>query len=145
MKRIISLLLTIVAIYMTSCIRNDGDIGNLFGNWVIESIENDGKVDANYITPVQINFQGNLFSIGETKETEVYTPELVGTWSETSNKMILNGDYNAGTTTQFPASLGLGKEKIVEFEIVTKEHNYMEWRRTTSGGNHYLYRLKKLL
>ncbi len=126
------------------CVRNDGDIGNLFGNWVITSISCNGdKVET---TPdIMINFQGDFFSLGTVREEQVFLPDLVGKWSEDGSLFTLNADYNAGTVKEFPSALGFGTEKVVKLTVREKTHNNMEWSYTTPEGDGYIYRLKKLL
>lgn len=138
------LLLTVV-LALTGCVRNDGDIGNLFGNWVIEEIYIGNAEDKDYTNPVQVNFQGNLFSMGETSETEVHNPPVIGTWSETGNEITLDISGNAGSKKEFPKSLHLGKGRSVTFTIEERKHNSMTWRLVMYGGPSFRYTLRKLL
>ena len=53
------MLLAIVA--MSSCTKNNGDIGYWFGLWHLDSIELNGEVDNNYNGCYYFKFQNKVF------------------------------------------------------------------------------------
>ncbi len=142
--RIFYLPVLLLLFFVSSCVRNDGDIGNLFGNWFFSEIICDGE----QVKPdheIMINFQGNLFSIGEVSDEPVFLPELVGKWSEDNKEFVLDAGYNAGSLKEFPASLGFEGEKVVKLQVISQSHNYMSWQWISPSGHEYIYKLKKIL
>lgn len=139
-----SALLFIMLTLLSACVRNDGDIGNLFGNWVFKSVTCDDQ-PVELEPAIMINFQGELFSIGSVRENPVYMPELVGKWKETGSEFSLDADYNAGEVKKFPEVLGFGDSRKVIFHIDSKSHNRLVLSRTTPEGKHYRYTLSKIL
>ena len=56
---------------MTGCTHNDGDIGEWFGEWHLQSIEIDGAADADYDGDVLWKFQNNIVDMVMSKRTDI--------------------------------------------------------------------------
>lgn len=91
MRTLISSLLLILT--LTSCMHNDGDIGNLFGTWKIESIAIDGEEDAKYEGDVFVQFQTEVVRLVQVEHNYDYV-EYLGSWSREGNNLLLDLHYN---------------------------------------------------
>lgn len=61
MKKLIYILLVFIAVTLTSCMQNNGNIGYLFGQWRLEEVKHDNITTE--CDTVFFSFQSNVFQI----------------------------------------------------------------------------------
>lgn len=124
MRTLISSLLFILA--LTSCMHNDGDIGNLFGTWKIETITIDGEKDTKYEGDVFVQFQTEVVRLVQVEHNYDYV-EYFGRWSRESNNLLLDLHYTVdASVTSIPEATRFvkGKNHIV---ITSDKSREMTW------------------
>lgn len=147
MKRIqqyLSLLLlaTITSLVSTSCTHNNGDIGDWFGSWRIESISIDGDPDPEYTRPCVIwKFQNAATEIlmPDFDNHTTIGPTATGTWHEEDGYLTVDFTYDLGTPpaiTHLPARARL---KIIRLSGRIIELEYS----SADDGRNYIYKLNK--
>lgn len=105
---------------------NDGDIGNLFGTWKIESIEVNGEVDAQYEGDVFVQFQTEVVRLVQVQHNYDYV-EYFGSWSRQGHDLILDLHYTVDpSVTAIPAATRFikGENHIV---ITSDKSKKMTW------------------
>lgn len=123
MKRIAAVLCLIATMALSACLRDNGNIGDWFGTWHLESMDVDGEVDADYNGDILWKFQNNIIMISQVNDLLHTSTDSFGTWIEDDGRLLLNftysDDYNPGGGTGIyapPASIYL-KPGISEMEI----------------------------
>lgn len=93
MKRIFHIItfLSIILIGGSSCTHNNGDIGPLFGNWKITSIDINGVPDASYKGNIFFAFQNDVTNMKAIYDDHSYS-ECYGRWEIDGDNLILT--YN---------------------------------------------------
>ncbi|MBQ5750970.1 MAG: lipocalin-like domain-containing protein, partial [Bacteroidaceae bacterium] len=61
MKKLIYIVLAFIAVTLTSCMQNNGNIGYLFGQWRLEEVKHDNITTE--CDTVFFSFQSNVFQI----------------------------------------------------------------------------------
>ena len=132
----------------TGCTKTDGDIGDWFGSWHLETILINGEEEASYSENPEImfSFQGNIFNAAYMERSEIY-----GSWSYAGEVLTLIADYNAGgganlthlfnpfpVVMHFPADVD--KIEITVTEINSKT---MQWQFINQNGNLLTYNFRK--
>ncbi|MCM1376986.1 MAG: lipocalin-like domain-containing protein [Clostridium sp.] len=135
-----------VILLLTGCRQADGNIGDWFGIWAIDSIYVDGTLDENYADTdyhtALISFQSNIFRLSMTDPD---SGELYGGWSHTDKTLTLNNTYNMAGLKKWPSRLGFGDEQIVTFEIKHFSKKKIKLQLTSSDGKIREYNLRKIL
>ena len=67
---------------LTSCTENNGDIGEWFGTWHIETVTVDGVPDANYAGYNYLQFQSTVVALRFADDVTHDEEAAYGTWSE---------------------------------------------------------------
>lgn len=125
MRTLISSLLLIFAA-LTSCMHNDGDIGNLFGTWKIDSITIDGEEDTKYDDNVFVQFQTEVVRLVEVQHNYDYV-EYYGSWSRDGKNLLLDLHYTVDeSVTAIPEATRFvkGENRVV---IVSDKSQEMIW------------------
>lgn len=94
------ILLTVIAFFSllsVSCTHNNGDIGDWFGTWRLESITIDGATDPDYTSPRLIwKFQSQVVMIMEPNDDMHEANYALGSWHQEGNDLLLDFDYDLG-------------------------------------------------
>lgn len=146
--RLIILLLPLLM--FCSCRVNNGDIGDFFGSWLMESMTVDGEVPDDFNPELTYwEFQNNLVSISRVEF--MYDKESRwGTWSEDGNHLLLNyTHYSQGLnpgTGQYtaPEWLGFPPNSVISLTFVTRSSKRMSLTWTDYEGHVYVYSLRKI-
>lgn len=147
-KRYIFLSLAIAGLFLTGCTHPNGDIGDWFGSWHLESmtvaITEDGVTTVspdeqyNANPEIMFSFQGKVFNAAYMERAEIY-----GSWSYAGETLTLIAGYNAGSGASvdylfnpFPVAMHL-PEGIDEQEITVVYINSrtMQWQYIDSDGS----------
>ena len=90
MRNIIISLITLLT--LTGCMHNNGDIGNFFGVWKVESINIDNEIDNNYNGDIFFLFQSDVVRLVQNRGNYDVT-EYYGSWIENDSHLILDFHY----------------------------------------------------
>ena len=91
LTRIISIIL--LALSLNACTHNNGDIGDLFGTWKLQSITINGESDSTYQSNVLWKFQSSIISMVKVDDTTHSKAESWGTWSYSNDDTQLVLDF----------------------------------------------------
>lgn len=136
-------MMSVVAIAMLAatagCTRNNGDIGDWFGTWRVESITVDGEPDGAYAPPYMIwKFQSSIIQIMVPDDAEHSAPSATGSWHEESGKLYLDFTWDLGT----PGDISHLPQKC-ELTILKLSGSKIELQYNSPDGKTYIYYLKK--
>lgn len=141
-------LLTLTACFgLTGCMQHNGDIGNWFGTWKLQSIDIDGTNDDSYQGNIFFQFQTSIVRIVEVyPEVSTKFSDCFGSWEEEGSTLILNFTYDAdGKTGNFtPQSQTLLQRAENVLHIVESSSKTMVWTMQTDDPEQTItYSLKK--
>lgn len=156
-NKTISFLLLILGLCLTtSCTHNNGDIGDWFGFWQLETIEVDGTADANYHSTIFWKFQNCVIEMQKISEDpdDPVRSEAFGTWEDTGDQLILDFSYS---DNQNPTELGesgkgiyapyaetrLPYGKPASLEILSSSGSRKELQYITENGERVTYYIVK--
>lgn len=137
---------------LCGCTHNGGDIGPLFGDWVLTSMTVDGDTcDADGPdVDTFMQFQGSIVMtklIDDRHSTLVYS---VGTWERASDDVLLldythsDNDHAPGTNIyRAPEWLLLESNAINTMQIISLDRSHMRLRHTTADGAMAEYTFRK--
>lgn len=140
-----------LALLISSCWTNHGDIGYFYGQWALTSMtinSEDADIDVrNYFW----KFENNIIEIQKTFEMHDYITVL-GTWEEKDDVLWLNFTHEEGIEGgQFldrynpPPELGIPGREISPLDIEKLTGKDMVLRFTDASGRVYRYTFRKLL
>lgn len=144
-------LLTLIFAFLlisTSCTHNDGDIGDLFGRWRVESLQRDGIDVPLYDDETLLytwSFQSSLIFITVIEPHNDHY-DIRGTWKREGNLLRLNFGYKGNDGDKYydpPENLGLVKDGVSDLEIVSLSSKEMILKRVSETGETYTYYLRK--
>lgn len=92
MRKLLIIFVATLCLSSIGCTRNNGDIGEWFGTWHLETITTNGVVDANYDGEIFWQFQTDVFCMLELGDYHTQTFHWA-TWSEHGNTLTLNYDH----------------------------------------------------
>ena len=144
------LMIILPLLLFCSCRMNNGDIGDLFGSWLLYSMTVDGQTPEDFDAEETVwEFQNNIISISRVEF--MYDKESRwGTWSEADGKLLLNYTHhehgvNQGTAKySAPEWLGFPPNQIIPLTFVERTSNRMSLTRTSENGEVYVYSLRKI-
>lgn len=150
MKTLIRLFLLIaIAALPQACVHNDGNIGDWFGTWRLESIKINGTPDAGYNQYIIWKFQSDMVLMVEADDVLHEKDEHFGTWRQEGDILELNYSYNnEGSTVQAPtytppASTHLPAGISVLSIIKLSKGEIQLLYTSPETGDEYFYTLKK--
>ena len=98
MKRIIYLLVAAVAIISGGCTHNDGDIGPLFGSWLVEDITLDGQRTDPGEGHGYVQFQGAVVMCKLIDDRHSLLFYSVGSYVREGDALLLDFTHSDNTT-----------------------------------------------
>lgn len=87
------LMLLVVILAMTSCTKNDGNIGYWFGLWHLDAIELNEEPDTAYDGNYYFKFQGKVFSISWINEATHDYIEKFAQWEASDDDKSLTINF----------------------------------------------------
>ncbi len=132
------LIILLIVITTLSCTHNNGDIGELFGSWYLESIEIDGVDSSSYEGDIFFAFQNSVTTMTQVDDYNT-TTTIYGDWSRSDTILYLtysDTDYQPLPVTGFVA--GVNECDIIELNSETIILEY-----TTSDSQIYRYIFSK--
>lgn len=87
MKKILySLCVVSLLLSITGCTQNNGNIGNWFGQWRMDSYKVNGEVQEDYQGNIFFCFQSAVFAYRYSKSDGDYSSAYLGKWEEWEEK-----------------------------------------------------------
>lgn len=139
------ILLFVLMLGVVGCTQNRGNIGDLFGSWVLEEMTADGNTlplpdNAEYAT---IAFQGTVVRYTLHFGLHIYT-NRVSTWTRSDNILsfdFTNGGHEIETDGTFAPPYWLYfDEEIVTFVIAQLDKGHLTLVRNSKDGKTYVYK-----
>ncbi len=148
MKKIYHIsLIMIVAVIAMSCTRNNGDIGEYFGTWKLESMTVNGELDGEYGGDIFWKFQSSVFCMEQVNERHD-TENRWGTWEDDGKVLRLNFTHHddahpEGASIYSPFPVTRISNGISELAIMSMDEAQMGLQYIDSVGSVIVYKLKK--
>lgn len=145
MKRLAIYFLTfaVMALALPAC-QNNGDIGDLYGTWRLDSFTIDGQPEPEIAAQTLISFQNNIIEVQRIHDSDGSFTNYFGTWADTGELMTLNftHSYDDGS---FPAPewLGWTSQEPMAIRVSDRSSRSMTWTYTAPDGTIYVYKLHK--
>lgn len=147
-KLTIALLFTML-VTLSSCLQNNGHIGDWYGMWKLTEMKVDGVPDTTYGGNIFWSFQTNIFQMKRVSADGNYDNRW-GSWSEDDGKLLLSFNYRAddsstpGTGTYAPLpETYLQADAVNTLEILKKPGSKMELSYTIADGKRITYTLTR--
>lgn len=146
--KVCKILAAIILATVCGCTKNDGDIGHLFGSWLIQEITVDGNIDSSYGGNVVWAFQSSLIRMSVVLPHH-QVDNYMGSWSRVNNKLTLNYTYSSSGSASgtgeygFAPGLHLPENGIVELTVITEGAKSMTLQYDKTDGTSIVYRLSK--
>lgn len=109
MKHLRSIISIIAILTLASCTHNNGDIGNWFGSWKVEQIQDEDGQAVTYEGTLYFQFQSKVFNMRLITDHHTYT-DCFGNWKEEDKSLLLT--FPDDMFVPFPFT-GLGKTNHV--------------------------------
>lgn len=138
----------IVGLLHASCTRNNGDIGEWFGEWKLCSIEINNELDSNYNNDVLWKFQNNIIEMVVVNTVGHSHSEHYGTWISDDSTITLNfthsddlnsagnGKYSPPQQIHLPAA-------IIDLKILKLSSSEIILQYEPSADSNIIYTLRK--
>ena len=148
-KYLVKIFLPVCCILLLSgCTTTDGDIGDWFGSWHLETIMIDGEEDTDYNNDPKLmfSFQGKVFNAGYFEGSEIY-----GSWSYAGETLTLIASYKAGSGASyphlfnpFPVPLHFPADvEQIEITVTSINSKTMQWEYIDQNGQLLTYNFRK--
>ena len=146
------IVLLIIALTFNACTHNNGDIGELFGTWKLQSITIEGEIDSSYDNNVLWKFQSSIMSMIRANDSTHNRLETWGTWSYANDDTQLelnfthtdNDNPKPGSTKYSPLpETYLPKATISTLDIIKLNNSEMILLYHSIDGKEYRYKFKK--
>lgn len=143
------LLIAILALTPLSCVHNNGDIGDWFGTWRLESIKINGQPDTGYDHYIIWKFQSDMVVMVEADDILHERDERFGTWRQTGDLLELNFSYSTDgeetqASTYIPPAATHIPPGISVLDIVKLSKREIQLIYVSpDNNNEYFYTLKK--
>ncbi len=132
------LIISAVSIIFSSCTQNNGNIGELFGTWYVESIEINGEPSDGYNANIFFAFQSSATTMTQVYEYNV-TNTIYGDWSREGDTLYLRYEDSV-----YPPLTATGLAPTVNACKVTELTNdVFIFEYTNSSNQLYRYTLTK--
>lgn len=150
LSRIIALI--ILTFSFNACTHNNGNIGELFGTWKLQSISIDGETDTSYICNVLWKFQSSVMCMVRANDDTHNKFESWGTWSYANDDTQLelnfthtdNDNPNQGSMKYSPLpETYLPKATISTLDITMLNGSEMILVYHSIDGKEYRYKFKR--
>lgn len=144
----IQLIITaVIAVFAsTSCTHNNGDIGEWFGKWHLQSIEVNSVNDEDYDGNIVWKFQNNIVEM-DVIDGHTHT-EHYGTWKESDGKLILDfthkdDNHEAGTGQYAPPAQTYLPSAVVGLKILKLSSSQLILQYDADASTVIVYTLRK--
>lgn len=138
-KILYTIFVAVIAVLLSGCTRNNGDIGELFGQWKVTSITADGKdvYDCNGV--MYFKFQSSVYCQKIVNEVTHWDDCVYAKWKYEGNGILI--DFTGTGYKPFSCSgMGEGQNYI---EIESQSDDSMTMSYISLEEVKYIYTLKK--
>lgn len=147
MKKFCSIIILVLIFAVTSCTHNNGDIGPLFGQWIMTDITADGQSISD-VTPTDWNwrFQNQVILISQVDNVAHTHNEYWGSWSQSGKTITVNyrnTDPSINFNYDIPKAIGFTEAAVYQIEIITGSASQMTLQMVNPQGVNYVYTLTK--
>lgn len=148
MKRITYILIILAAVLTSAC-QNNGDIGDLFGSWRVDSYTIDGQLQEGRPTQTVFSFQSITVNVSLITDEYGGAWQRFGTWTETDSEFIFDfthHDNNNAPGTgmyQAPEWLNFTSDAPMVLHKDQRSSRDMTLSFSDLDGRHHVYVLKK--
>lgn len=130
-------LLLLTALCLSSCMQHNGDIGDWFGTWHLQTITINGSEDAAYEGNYFFQFQTDKVRLSEVSTTYPETlQECFGRWEQTGNTLTLDFSYTSVTGNYWTPWSGTYLEKGInhlEINTLTSKNLILTYHSPSTG------------
>lgn len=133
------LLSAVILLMFSSCTHNNGDIGPLYGQWKLISIDADGIELPEYKGDVFWCFQGGAIQILSRTDQHEFE-QRYGNWS------LTDGDTRLVLTfpdTRWPALQSIGLQETSVLRVIALTSRDAVFELSDTGGTSITYTLRK--
>lgn len=142
------LLISLLPVFLFSgCTHNNGDIGPLFGQWIMTEMTVDGDMP-DIMVPTDWNwrFQSHVLMISHVDRTAHTDTQYWASWQQEGNTLTVNfrnTDPAIDFYYDYPRELGFTEATTYSLQIVASSSKEMTLRMVNPAGLTYVYTLKK--
>lgn len=129
----------IVLAIASSCTRNNGDIGELFGLWRVTAIEVDGVNRSDYNGTIYFAFQSSVFSQKLMNEETHWADDFFASWKYQGKDIII--DFSDKRYTPIAITGMQQGQNLVTVESITGRKLILSY--VCPDGEKYVYYLVK--
>ncbi len=144
----ITLLIALLAALLSACTRHNGDIGDYFGTWHVETVTADGVELPLYsddgVLVYEWRFQAGFIQI-QTIYPHLEYDRCFGTWREAGGHLLLDFSHSdSGGVGEYtpPAALHLS-EGVTDMDIISLSSSRLVTAYVDHQGVKYTYHLRK--
>lgn len=144
------LFIIFAALTFCGCRVNNGDIGDFFGSWLVESLTVDGVTPDDFDDESSYwEFQNNIIKVTYVTD-RLETIGRWGTWEDDGQHLLLDfthceDGYEPGTEMyQAPEWLYMPAGKVISLTFVSRSPKHMKLSFTDSDGRRIDYSLRKI-
>ncbi len=147
MKTLRILLLLLPAFLIGGCTHNNGNIGELFGQWIMTEITADGAPVAD-LTPADWNwrFQSGVLLISHVDPVAHSHSQYWASWERQGQTLKVNynnTDPAIDFNYDYPKALGFTTASVYDVKITNSTGKNMTLQMVNPEGVTYVYTLKK--
>lgn len=148
MKKLILILSAVLT--LCACRVNNGDIGDFFGSWLVESLTVDGVTPEDFDNESSYwEFQNNIIKVTYVSD-RLETEGRWGTWTDEGQHLLLDfTHYENGVepgTGQYkaPEWLYMPQGRVIDLTFASRSSKRMKLWFTDSEGARIEYSLRKI-
>lgn len=147
MKHLYISILGLVAMLLAGCTHNNGDIGDLFGSWVLEEVSIDGApTTIAEDDETTFSFQANVVRVVLHYSDGYFHLSYLGTWTRHDDTLDFdfthhNNEVEPGQEGYMaPTWLGFETNAVTHTTITRLDGGHLDFVRTDAEGRTYLYK-----
>ncbi len=151
MKKLANIILLVFAICLSAC-QNNGDIGDLYGTWRLDSYAVDGVEQAGFeVENTTFSFQNNVVYVVTLKDEHQSHYEQYGTWKDDGNTFTFNFTHSDNQTSAgedvyaAPSWLGMTSAEPMVMDVEKRSSSDMVFHWVSPDGAIRVYKLHKTL
>lgn len=148
--KFILLLFVIPTFLFSGCRINNGDIGPLFGSWLLYSMTVDGQTPDDFSDDSTFwEFQNNIIAITQV-DSHFQKHSRFGTWTEDDHTLYLDfthstAEYPSGTGSyQAPEWLYMPSGTVIPLIFINANSDHMSLSFNDNSGHTIIYNLRKI-
>lgn len=148
MKKIADTLIILIIPLLFGCTHNNGDIGDWFGTWKLQSIEINGAEDQAYKGDILWKFQNNIISMVCADDIQHTADCRYGTWEQAGDRLFLDFShsddrYEQGQGQYEPLPQTYIRAGKTELTVISLSGSELRLQMAVEEGAVYSYYFKK--